>query len=541
MKHVTIILGVVCIALVASTATAAPHKADSRSISRRLSDSLFQGYRQAVQDFFYYFRSQYDCEQFSSLEQLPLATLPTFQNFQCNRANGSTTPSSSSSAVLPESSAAPSVVASSASFLPQSLIPIASLSDIIFSVEPSASASASAQPAESSSQAPQPSSDEPYNFGACELSKGNAQFLWTLAENTNRDCSDNFAAPPGWTLVTVLNVSQLEIPDAQIPSIAFGAVYSRGLSAITIPTSGIPSASSSSEAESSSASSTQESSTFIEPSSQAIESSIPLLPTLVLPSGSLSEAPPVESVAASQSGDAPVLLYVFRNHRAIQSFAQGDNKDAETASAPFLEGTVLNATLDSYLLIREKVVAIAKAALQLNAETQIVMDGASFGGALAQVAAFDTAKSLGITKPQQMIATTFGSIRTGDIEFARAFNKIVKGSIRVVNSEDLVPTLPPAIWEDFNTGDKKFLEHVQGLIVGFTNNTRDYYTNHIDAYQSFVDRDYPTLWDSCTNTGASTNPSSSSSAVPSATASPSSFVSEPSSSVPLPSSSFIDE
>eukprot|EP01136_Pigoraptor_vietnamica_P011590 Opistho-1_new@50610 len=368
-----------------------PSTADSRAMSKRLSQTLWDGYQQALQNFFYYFRSNYNCDDFSGLELLPVESLPPFELFKCDRVFNSTTPSSSSAA--PSSTEAPE-----SSFVPvTSVFAIPSESALPPVVNPSESAqpepssffqslfpSTSEEPAPSASASgsPSPVKAGPYNFGQCELSKNNAKFLWTIAENTNRQCGDNWAVPPGWKLVAVLNVTQDEFPDLAAQSATFGVVYSKGFSSdIQIPTSLAPGATSASE---------QPAQSSVEP----IPSASGATP-IILPS-------PAETVVAAQNEDA-VLLYVFRDLQAINSFANGDGRDATLQSAPYIQGKVLQASLESYDYIRARVVGIAKAALALNGNAQIVMTAVSLGSPLAQLAAYDTSKSLGINSAKQMV------------------------------------------------------------------------------------------------------------------------------------------
>jgi len=85
--------------------------------------------------------------------------------------------------------------------------------------------------------------------------------------------------------------------------------------------------------------------------------------------------------------------------------------------------------------------SVAAAVARAGAKPNVIATGHSLGGALAVLAAGDpvtsaAAGSLGLY--------TFAGPRTGDLAFAAAFNGRVRPAWRVVNTEDIVPTLPLA-------------------------------------------------------------------------------------------------
>ena len=68
--------------------------------------------------------------------------------------------------------------------------------------------------------------------------------------------------------------------------------------------------------------------------------------------------------------------------------------------------------------------------------------GHSLGGALASICALDLVLS-GITTPEKIMLYTMGQPRVGDSEYAKAFDKYVPQSYRIVHSDDLVVHIPP--------------------------------------------------------------------------------------------------
>ncbi len=80
-----------------------------------------------------------------------------------------------------------------------------------------------------------------------------------------------------------------------------------------------------------------------------------------------------------------------------------------------------------------------KAALAQHIGFKVTFTGHSLGGWLATLAAADVNKQV-MEISRTLI--TFASPRTGDVEFAKNFNAAVPNAIRVINSEDIVPTMP---------------------------------------------------------------------------------------------------
>lgn len=76
----------------------------------------------------------------------------------------------------------------------------------------------------------------------------------------------------------------------------------------------------------------------------------------------------------------------------------------------------------------------------LNANKQLFIVGHSLGGALATECALDLAVNSNFKKPNLI---TFGSPRVGDVQFVKQFDSTVPISVRVVNTFDWVPDVPP--------------------------------------------------------------------------------------------------
>ena len=95
---------------------------------------------------------------------------------------------------------------------------------------------------------------------------------------------------------------------------------------------------------------------------------------------------------------------------------------------------------------------------------KLIISGHSLGGALATLAARDF-----LTYPITLY--TFASPRVGDMRFAATLNDQVFNAVRVVNTEDIVPTVPLSV------GDDLLYCHF-GKPICFTENTGTVDGNH---------------------------------------------------------------
>jgi len=104
-----------------------------------------------------------------------------------------------------------------------------------------------------------------------------------------------------------------------------------------------------------------------------------------------------------------------------------------------------------------------------NTGFKIVVAGHSLGGSLATLAAF----SLSAFNPTLY---TFASPRVGDTDFAKNFNGAVPNANRIINTEDIVPTLPLPVCADTeycHAGKPICFTFNSGTIVG--NHSMDLY------------------------------------------------------------------
>lgn len=113
--------------------------------------------------------------------------------------------------------------------------------------------------------------------------------------------------------------------------------------------------------------------------------------------------------------------------------------------------------------------------LNSNISKQVIISGHSLGGALSTLCSLDIYNN----SPWTLIHYSFASPRVGNPSFVSTFNSIVTNSFRVANTEDIVPTLPPAIIESI------LYEHIANDIC-FTKNLGSLEKNHTEAYKEYT-------------------------------------------------------
>jgi hypothetical protein len=143
---------------------------------------------------------------------------------------------------------------------------------------------------------------------------------------------------------------------------------------------------------------------------------------------------PMGFVATSKDGKNAYLI--FRGTVTKQEFL----KDAKIALQPYISpnwGYVALGFLEVYLACRESFIKVLAG---LKPEMNFYISGHSLGGALSVLAFPDVVKTTSFKTPTLY---NFGCPRVGDNGFVTAFNAIPSKVFRVVNSSDLVTTIPP--------------------------------------------------------------------------------------------------
>lgn len=101
--------------------------------------------------------------------------------------------------------------------------------------------------------------------------------------------------------------------------------------------------------------------------------------------------------------------------------------------------TVHSGFMGAYKSVREAV----QKAVKSTPHKQVVFTGHSLGGALAALAALDTAYNV----PGKVVSCyTYGSPKVGNDSFVKNYNKRVPNTYRCVNGNDMVPSAPPGVF-----------------------------------------------------------------------------------------------
>lgn len=103
----------------------------------------------------------------------------------------------------------------------------------------------------------------------------------------------------------------------------------------------------------------------------------------------------------------------------------------------------------------------------------LFITGNSLGGALSTICSFDFA---GVT---EIIHYSFAAPRSGNVAYANTFAERLPTSLRVNNTEDIIPALPPATW------DKNTFSQTIGSIP-FTISLGSLLEDHIQAYSEHM-------------------------------------------------------
>ncbi|MBW7474670.1 lipase family protein [Paenibacillus oenotherae] len=109
-----------------------------------------------------------------------------------------------------------------------------------------------------------------------------------------------------------------------------------------------------------------------------------------------------------------------------------------------------------YMSARDRIMGLLD---NIPRDKPLFITGHSLGGALATLAALDIASNRG---PEGIIVYTFASPRVGDPQFARTYNRLLPNTFRIQNEHDIVPHLPPLIYQSPTTKKNYLYMHVKG-------------------------------------------------------------------------------
>jgi len=147
---------------------------------------------------------------------------------------------------------------------------------------------------------------------------------------------------------------------------------------------------------------------------------------------------PFGFVATEESPSGDVIAYVIL--RGTSTLLEWFDDGFALPHAVSMADAPIGHTTDGYERLYRQLSPQIVQALRAIKPTGIRVAGHSLGGALALLAVVDIWNNLGIRAESY----TFCAPRAGDPEFAKAFAAAGFVSHRIFNTEDLVPTLPPA-------------------------------------------------------------------------------------------------
>ena len=125
--------------------------------------------------------------------------------------------------------------------------------------------------------------------------------------------------------------------------------------------------------------------------------------------------------------------------------------------------------MDVYNMFRTDLLA----ALKTLQPKQIVVTGHSLGGGVSTLCAIDLASIY----PRAVVSYTFAAPRVGNAQLCTLIDQRLS-LYRIVNSSDVVPTLPPSVCPNFNSPKSPFLYQQCGFPFSFTLNWKSVSNNH---------------------------------------------------------------
>lgn len=170
---------------------------------------------------------------------------------------------------------------------------------------------------------------------------------------------------------------------------------------------------------------------------------------------------PFAFVAHNNQGHAYVVFRGTKNSHDWLSDAESHQDHTTLTQTPTLAH---HGFLALYLSLQE---ALLQALKSVTALKQLTITGHSLGSALSTLSALDIKRAL----PVPIVHYNFASPRVGNPPFAQCYDDLNLPTFRIVNSEDLVPQVPPA------AVGRALYQHV-GTAVSFSANNGGVAANH---------------------------------------------------------------
>ncbi len=148
--------------------------------------------------------------------------------------------------------------------------------------------------------------------------------------------------------------------------------------------------------------------------------------------------------------------------------------------------------MSAYLPLWDRVRAGVRRALAAASVTDhVYVTGHSLGGAMATLAALDLATQLGL----RVTMHNFGSPRVGNYAFAKAYDKVVPDSYRVVSDGDVVTGVPKLLFMYTHIGRECVVDTQGNLIIDPTFVEKTFRTSSRSKLKSHMMNSYRTCLD----------------------------------------------
>ena len=147
--------------------------------------------------------------------------------------------------------------------------------------------------------------------------------------------------------------------------------------------------------------------------------------------------------------------------------------------------TVHTGFMGAYKSVREAV----QNAVRSTLHQQVVFTGHSLGGALASLAALDTAYNV---SGKSISCYTYGSPKVGNDSFVKNYNRLIPNTYRCINGRDMVPSAPPGafghVGQAYCVGGATEVEYSwTELLANIMDKIDDHFPhNYINELRTFV-------------------------------------------------------
>ncbi|WP_308638006.1 lipase family protein [Paenibacillus silvisoli] len=201
--------------------------------------------------------------------------------------------------------------------------------------------------------------------------------------------------------------------------------------------------------------------------------------------------------AASYTGDEEPFGFVLESERAVILAFRGTSSPTDwvtdmiaqqVAFKPVKNGGYAHRGFaEVYMSARDQIFRLLD---QVPKDKPLFVTGHSLGGALATLASLDIAAN---RKPAALLTYTFGAPRTGDPVFVRTYNATVPITFRVQNEFDIVPHLPPLVYQSPKTDKTYYYLHVKEEVKRSFRNGSVGGNHVISSYFADLAREAPTF------------------------------------------------